>query len=549
MSIIGAFSQLLRYRYAREFEKASYIPKETQWNKLKEILKNNENTEFGKKYNFSKINSVEDYQKAIPILKHTDLKPYLDKMVEGQKNILTAEDPIYYCMTSGSTGTPKMTPITESYRREYQAVVQTFLYHVYKDHPKAFNGKVIYFNGSAEMGKTPTGIPYGTMSGFNFVNLPPIVKKFYALPYEVAIVPDLPSRYYLMVLLALQKNISMMIGITAAPIITFLKSARNNTNDLLKDLHDGTIKDSLILTKKERDFFQSLHKPNPTLAKEFEQIINKSNGIFKPHEIWKNIDLLISWKSSTAGSYLKELNSFFDNKVTSRDAIYSATEGWCNIPYTDKVDGGPFAICAHFYEFVEENDEDNKKAFTVEQLEVGKRYKIIYTTSAGMYRYDIGDILEVTEKYNNTPCAKFYSKTGRATNISGEKMTENHVTMAFKNTFEKEGLFVPFYAMYPDQETFPPTYTALLELPDDYPQEKLTHLAGEIDKALCVENWEYKSHRDGGDLNCVAIKKLSKGSMEKLRAFQVKSGGDEAQIKPLILGKDKDSFEMLDIDQ
>jgi hypothetical protein len=291
MSLLGGLSQLLRYRYASAFEKATFIPKETQWEKLKLILEKNANTEFGKKYNFSSIKSVADYQKLLPISKHSDLKPFLDKMVKGEKNILTAEEPLYYCMTSGSTGEPKLTPITPSYRDEYQSVVQTFLYHVYKDHPKAFSGKVIYFNGSAELRKTPAGVSCGTMSGFNFRNLPNIVKKFYAVPYEITVINDLNSRNYIMALLTLQKNISMMIGITGAPIITFIQTIKNNLANILKDLHDGTINKDLVLTKEEIAFIQTLHKPNPTLAKLIEKKVAEEKGVFKPHKIWENLDL------------------------------------------------------------------------------------------------------------------------------------------------------------------------------------------------------------------------------------------------------------------
>jgi acyl-coenzyme A synthetase/AMP-(fatty) acid ligase len=138
MSFLGFVSQLLRSRYFKVFEKASYNPQAAQWEKLQEILTNHADTEFGKKYNFASIKSFSDFQKKVPVSTFADLKPYLDRMVAGEKNVLTSEEAIYYCITSGSTGKPKMTPITQTFKKDYQSVVQTFLYFIYRDHPRAF---------------------------------------------------------------------------------------------------------------------------------------------------------------------------------------------------------------------------------------------------------------------------------------------------------------------------------------------------------------------------------------------------------------------------
>src|SRR5947208_1567228 len=109
MTLLGMFTQFLRSKHAKAFELATKNPREAQWQKLKTILGKNSGSEYGRKHNFSKINSIQEYQAAVPIVTHKELKPYLDKMVNGEKNILTTEDPIFYGMTTGSTGVPKLT--------------------------------------------------------------------------------------------------------------------------------------------------------------------------------------------------------------------------------------------------------------------------------------------------------------------------------------------------------------------------------------------------------------------------------------------------------
>lgn len=543
-NFIGTLGQFLRTKHAKAFEKDTFRPEQAQWQKLKTILEKNANTEFGKEHGFWRINSIKDYQENVRINTHSDLKPYLDKMVRGEKNILTHQEPLYYGMTTGSSGTPKLTPITPDYRDEYQTVVHTFLYHAYKEHPKAFSGKALYFNGSAEKAKTETGIDCGTMSGFNFRNLPKIVQKVYALPYEVSIIEDSFARFYSMVLLSLPQDITLIVAITGAPVMSFVNALMDNTETLIKDLHDGTINSSLKLTDKERELVKSLHKPNPALAKELEKAF-KTTGKLYPTDVWKNLDLIICWKSSNAGAFIKDLEKVFRG-VSIRDAIYSATEGWCNIPYTDSVVGGPLAISAHFYEFIEENDETNKIVLT-DQLEVGKKYRILYTTSGGMYRYDIGDILEVTEMYNKTPCVKFLRKIGQSCNLVGELLSVNHVNEALERTFSHFNINSPFYCLTPVQDGFPPYYTLLIELPEGMDKQQKIDFAEYFDKQIGEENFEYKSFREDNQLGRVTLSVLEKGSLEVFKNQQVRMGADEAQIKPLGLAQTRDKLSDLKI--
>lgn len=542
-NFISTLGQFLRTKHAKNFEKATLNPKEAQFKKLKNILEKNANTEFGKKHGFWRINSIKDYQENIGINTHSELKPYLDKMIKGEKNVLTYQEPIYYGMTTGSSGTPKLTPITPDYRDEYQTVVHTFLYHAYKAHPNAFLGKALYFNGSAGKVKTETGIDCGTMSGFNFRNLPKIVQKVYALPYEVSVIDDSFARFYCMVLLSIPQDITLMVAITGAPILSFVNALMNQTENLIKDLHDGTLNQSLNLTNEERELVKNLHKANPILAKNLESIY-KSKGKLYPTDVWKNLDLIMCWKGSSAGVFINDLEKYFKG-ISIRDAIYSATEGWCNIPYSDNVLGGPLAITAHFYEFIEENDDTNKILLTHE-LEIGKKYRILYTTSGGMYRYDIGDILEVTEMYNNTPSVKFVRKVGQSCNIVGELMSVNHVNEAIEKTFSKFNIRSNFYCLVPVYKV-PPHYTLLIEFVDEIDNNTKQEFAKFFDKSICELNLDYESFRDDKQLGQITLSILEKGSLDVFKKQQVRLGADEAQIKPIGLAQNMDKLSDLKI--
>lgn len=533
MSIKGAVSQLMRLPAGRRFERATWQPEAAQWSKLQQILTNNAQTEFGRQHGFEKIRSVADYQKAVPIRTHEALRPWVDRMTQGEKNVLTYQDPIYYCVTSGSAGAPKPSPITPDYRDEYQTVVHAFLYYVYKEHPNAFNGNALYFNGSAEKGKMPSGVPYGTMSGFNSKNLPPLLKKFYAVPYEAMTLEDSASRYFSVALLALAKPVSMMLAITASPLILFGQTLQNESEKLIKHLHDGTLPADIVLTESERKLITSLQKPHPKRARELSALLERT-GKLDPKAIWPLLDLMVCWKSSTAGSLLPELESRFPG-VTVRDAIYSATEGWCNVPYSDKVLGGPLAVHAHFYEFIDAEDErPDAPVKLVQDLQPGRQYRILYTTSGGMYRYDIGDILQVSHLYHNTPSVYFARKTGQFSNLVGERLDAEQVVTALNQASQTHNTLLPFYALVPDPAGYPPHYRLYLELPADSPDSAALgqQLATAVDAALQANNAEYRAKRNDRQLAPPVPWLLPSGSLLRWRAARVKQGADEAQIKP-----------------
>lgn len=541
MSLKGQISQLLRLRAGLRFEKATWQPQKAQWHKLSQILKNNAQTEFGRQHGFDKIRTPADYQRAVPVRNHEDFRPWIERMLQGEQNLLTYQPPIYYCVTSGTAGQPKPSPITPDYRDEYQSVVHAFLYYTYKEHPTAFDGQVLYFNGSATKGKTPAGVDTGTMSGFNSKNLPPLLKKFYAVPYEAMIIEDSATRYFCVALLALARPISMMIGITASPILLFMQTLHQQSEKLLHHLAEGSLPQDLVLKPEERALIQSLHKANPRRAQELRQLLK--HGPLDPKAIWPRLSLLVCWKSSTAGSLIPALESYFPG-IPVRDAIYSATEGWCNVPYNTQLLGGPLAVHAHFYEFIEEGpDGPLNEVKLAHELEDGKQYRILYTTSGGMYRYDIGDILQVSHHYHQTPAMYFVRKTGQFSNLMGERLDAEQVVTALNQACQQHHCLLPFYVLVPDSEAYPPHYRLYLELED---QQLAKKLAQSVDQALQANNSEYRGKRLDGQLNPPVPWLMAPGSLLRWRAARIAAGADEAQIKPPGLLLDPAGLKMLD---
>ena len=175
---------------AKAFEEATKNPIKTQRKILFEFLKRNQKTEYGSKYNFSKIKSIDEYQDQVPLNDYESLRPYIEKMTKGESNILTIDKPILFGITSGTTGKPKFVPVTKYSRSKKTDVMDLWLYHISRQYPEIFDGKILAIISPEVEGHTESGVPYGAETGHGYKNLPDVVKGLYVLPYEVFEIED-----------------------------------------------------------------------------------------------------------------------------------------------------------------------------------------------------------------------------------------------------------------------------------------------------------------------------------------------------------------------
>jgi len=100
-------------KYLNEFRVALTNPQKMQQNILKEILKKNKDTNYGKLYNFAKIKTIEEYQNLVPVITYEDIIPFIQKIKDGEQNILTKDKVIFLATTSGTTSSVKLIPVTK----------------------------------------------------------------------------------------------------------------------------------------------------------------------------------------------------------------------------------------------------------------------------------------------------------------------------------------------------------------------------------------------------------------------------------------------------
>jgi hypothetical protein len=189
-------------------------------------------------------------------------------------------------------------------------------------------------------------------------------------------------------------------------------------------------------------------------------------------------------------------------------------------------------VTSHFFEFIpeEDRDEPNPRVLTCDELESNREYYIYFTTSAGLYRYDINDVVRVVDWYRNTPVIQFVRKGQGMTSITGEKLTESQVTGALVGAVESGGFDVQHFTACV-QWGEPPRYALYTELGDEMTTERCRAFVETFDRSLCDQNLEYEAKRESGRLGAPVLKRVAAGSYQALRQKRVAEGAPESQVK------------------
>jgi hypothetical protein len=250
--------------------------------------------------------------------------------------------------------------------------------------------------------------------------------------------------------------------------------------------------------------------------------------------LWPAIALVTTWTGGSCGIALDKLRNALPAGTRVMELGYQATECRGTIALEAETPGGLPPLHHHFFEFVEQDawDGGQPSFLGLEELSPGRRYYIVITTAAGLYRYFMNDLVEVTEHYRSTPLIRFVQKGKGVTNLTGEKLYEGQVIQAVQAAARQYRLAAPFFLLVADEER--PAYRLFLE-DDPSLRPPLSELAAAVDRHLGDLNIEYHSKRASGRLAPLTLAWLKPGAGEAYKAACVRSGQREGQFKPVVL--------------
>lgn len=535
MSWIVKTSELLTRRQWSKWEALTADPAESQKALLLDIVRRNRSTAFGVDHRFASIQSLDDYQHQIAVADYERLRPYVERAARGEANVLTEAPVLMFTMTSGSTGAPKLIPVTETSRANHRRLTRLWYYRAYLDHPSLFNGKLLGVISPAEEGRTSGNIPYGAASGMIHESSPLWIQNRFAVPYETTQVKDFAAKYYLIMRLAIEHGISFIGTPNPSTILRLVETADRHKDAIIRDIREGRINENCQLSATIRQAIASQLRENPERAAQLEKSVEHA-GALRPREYWPNLALVGCWKGGSVGARLKELTHWFGESVPRRDLGYMASEAQITLPISDHGCAGILDVAANFYEFIPESEIDSASPMTVtcEQVERDRFYYLILTTPAGLYRYDINDLVRVVDFHKQTPLIEFVRKGRDATNITGEKLHVNQVIRAMEQTQKRVGFAPHHYRVSAD--VVQSRYFFSVEFKGDQPTgESLQQFLQSLDEDLCQLNIEYEQKRSSNRLRAPVLQVMKPGWFERKTHQAVQRGMRDTQLKTQLL--------------
>ncbi len=529
-------------------------PMKAQRKTLQKIINKNKNCEYGKKYDFADIHSIEDFRSKVPLTKYEDYEPYVERMIHSkEKNLMFTGYNVRYCSSSGSVGKPKILPksIKDLWNMQcigFSCSVAT-AHHYLKNKgikmPSQKGPLVLILTGhKLEDGKMCNGA-----GQIPLLYLKPLLGMFSTSPVSLLIPEheELLDTSYLQLRFALEdRNVSYLESIVVTLLTTMFDYLEENWEMLCDDIEKGIINPNIKITPELRKKYEKKFKPNPTRAAELRREFEKGFDTPIAPRIWPKLTWAHGMVGSTLKVYVEKLRKSIGD-IPIHNMGYAAAEGFFAMPTELDVHDGVLLPHCIFFEFIpidddveDETESDNPKTLLIDELEVGKKYEIVVSNFSGLYRYRIEDVVQVTKMYNNTPRIELLYRKNLDMNVANEKTTTQMCDFVAKNIAKKSGKEYTQFSYYPDFSTKPPRYCLLVEPKEAVSEEERQQMIEIMDEEFCEVNEKYFKYRRWGMLNRPEILILKPKTYWDYREMLRAKGVVLNQIKPVTVINSKE---------
>lgn len=506
--------------------------RQSQQATLQGLLELNAGTQFSKDFGLRPGMSISEFRSCIPVSDYSLVAPYIDQMKLGNhRALLGARNKLLmYAVTSGTTSESKLIPVTDRFVSDYRRSWQTWGAGCHHDHTDLQKLFMVQVASSHRRFDTADGTPCGNISGLVAAMQKFMVRALYTIPQEVAHLRDPLAKRDAVVRFAITDPwVGMLITANPSTILQMAEYASEHTESLIRDIHDGTasqVKDSV-----DRAAMAKLLRPRKRRARQLEQLAEQ-HGELRLSDCWSKMTCLGVWSGGSAGAYLPQLRKIFEN-VPVRDHGLHASEGRMTLPIEDNTPSGILEIESHFFEFIpiDQADSTDPAVLEAHELEEGQEYLILLTTSSGLYRYNIRDVVRCTGYYGSTPLLEFRHKGAHISSITGEKIAESQVVEAVQAAAAELNMPLLQYTLTSHWGE-PPGYTLYVHGGQELNHESMNQLASRADSLLARSNCEYREKRDTERLGKVQVQQLPVDAWRQFANHRLAAtGGSPEQYK------------------
>ena len=514
----------------REFQRASRDPRKRQEQILLRILRENAETEIGKRFEFSRIRSISQFQSSVPIHIPADYESDIKRMQAGEKDVLVRGAVGLFQPTSGTTGGRKLIPYTAALQAEFQNGLNPWLFDLYRSSPSLLDGKAFWQISPLESSLSRAESGEQTI-GFqdDAEYLSPLTRVLWrqisAVPSGLQEVRDGELFLHLLSLFLLQAEDLRLISVWSPTfLLRLLEFIRLQREVILLDLKNGTIRGKGAASANLPRFLR-LPKVRPRRREELERLLKEERPFQK---VWPKLSLLSMWTEGFACRFVSAIQREFPAaRIQTKGLI--ATEGIVSLPLASLQGRRVPAINSHFLEFESVQDGTIR---LLDELREGESYRVLFTTGGGLYRYRLGDTLRVVEHAGLLPVLSLLGREGGVSDLFGEKLHESHVTEAITEALQASGIVSDLFFLAPEQTTSGFRYSCALKA------EGLSEETGERFRLLLEEllqkNPHYEYCRKLGQLEPLTLSILDERAFEtylqRARGTQPASGGEKPGV-------------------
>jgi hypothetical protein len=481
MAIIPSIINWLNTKRVNQIELFRNYPVETQDETLYSLLGKAALTEWGKKFDFSSINSINEYQSRLPIQTYEEIIPYVERLRKGEANLLWPGEIKWFAKSSGTTSTKsKFIPMSTEALRDchYRAAKDILiLYTLQKPDTRIFSGKCLTLGGSHKMNHFSNDSLYGDLSAILIENAPSWVEIIRTPKQKIALLEDFEAKLNLITQSTVNENVTNISGVPSWYLV------------LIKQILAYTGKKSLL-------------------------------------EVWPNLEVFFHGGISFT-PYRSQYKELIPGDQMQYMETYNASEGFFGIQ--DDLSGSDMLLMLDygiFYEFipVDKVSSPSPPVYTIGEVKTGVNYAMVISTNGGLWRYMIGDTIIFTCL---TPFRfRISGRTRHFINVFGEEVIADNANMAIEAACRATGAVISEYTAGP---VFMSTKSKgshewIIEFekePSDF--NLFTRI---LDETLKSVNSDYEAKRYK-DLNLVlpVVKSVPKGTFNNWLKTKNKLGG------------------------
>ena len=448
---------------------------------LFELIRQAKNTEWGRRYQFNEIRDISGFQTSLPLQTYEDVKPYIDRIRNGEQNILWSSAITWFAKSSGTTADKsKFIPVSKEslktchFQGGYDVLA---IYALQNPKTKVFTSKTLTLGGSHEINRAENHSRYGDLSAILIKNIPRWADLLRTPSAKVALLANFDEKLEQIVKVSVKQHVVAFAGVPSWNLV------------LMKYILDHTGKKNIM-------------------------------------EVWRDMELFIHG-GVCFEPYREQYRLLFPSPDMRYFETYNASEGFFALQ-DDPLSDDMLLMLDYgvLYEFipVEQYGKEHPEVLTVDQVETGRNYAIVITTNAGLWRYVIGDTVAFTS--TNPHKIKITGRIQQYINAFGEEVIVDNAERALKEACRETNAIVSEYTAGPVYMDFDRNgaHEWLIEFEKE--PEDLHSFTEKLDMALCSLNSDYEAKRNKSiTLRMPVVQSLPKGAFYNWMKQRGKLGG------------------------